>query len=197
MEPKDCPAKWPWVERRFDFGYPPGKFPDLLERVWGTPARIEETVRGLDREALTHHDGRGWSAQQNIGHLLDTEYLLLTRVEQILSGEPVLVAADMENRRTHEAGHDARDIRELLSMFRAERGRAVARLEALCEADWGKASFHRRLGQAMRVVDVVCMVAEHDDYHLARVRQLIRGCQRAAPEAGASAAARGSPGGQE
>jgi hypothetical protein len=166
-------AKWPWIERTLPFDYPPTKFPDLLERVRGTPARLEEMVRGLDKETLTVHDGEGWSIQQNVGHLLDTEDLSLTRIEQILRGEQVLIAADMTNRKTHEANHDARDMNGLLADFRAERQKVIRRLEELDETDWGKAAFHR-LGKSLRIVDIACMIGEHDDYHLARVRELIK-----------------------
>jgi hypothetical protein len=167
-------AKWPWIERAFSFDYPPEKFPDLLERVRGTPARVEECVRGLNRQILTQRDDEGWSIQENIGHLHDTEYLALTRIQQIFRGEAVLVAADMENRQTHAANHNARDIRDVLAALRSERERVVSCFEGVAEADWAKAAFHRRLQVPLRIVDLACMVSEHDDYHLARIRQLIR-----------------------
>lgn len=167
-------AKWPWAERTFTFDYPPAKLPELIERVCGTPARIEELVRGRDRATLTGHDGQGWSIQENIGHLLDTEYLALVRIDQILRGERELIAADMGNRRTHEANHDARDISELLAAFRAERAKVVARFEQVPEEDWGKSAVHPRLRVPMRIVDIAYFVAEHDDYHLARIRHLTR-----------------------
>ena len=162
-------ASRPWVERTFTFDYPPAKLPELIERVSGTPARIEEIVRGLDRDTLTSHDGQGWSIQENIGHLLDLEYLAAVRIDQILRGERELIAADMENRRTHEANHNARDIHELLAAFRDERGKVVARFEQLEEEDWGKSGVHPRLEVPMRIVDIAYFVAEHDDYHLARI----------------------------
>ncbi len=52
-------AKWPWIERTLPCEYPPTKFPDLLERVRGTPARLLEMVRGVDNETLTYHGGQG------------------------------------------------------------------------------------------------------------------------------------------
>jgi hypothetical protein len=167
-------AKWPWAERTFPFDYPPAKLPELIERVCGTPARLEEMVRGLDWPTLTSHDGQGWSIQENIGHLLDTEYLAPVRIDQLLRGERELIAADMENRRTHEADHNARDISELLAAFRAERGKVVARFEQVPEENWGKSAVHPRLRVPMRIVDIASFVAEHDDYHLARIRQLTR-----------------------
>src|SRR5262245_2449729 len=151
-------AKWPWIERVFAFDYPPEKLPDLLERVRGTPARVEECVRQLDRNTLTQRSDAGWSIQENIGHLIDTEYLATTRIQQILGGESVLIAADMENRQTHAANHNGKDIDCLVADFRHERGRVVACFESVDEVDWGKSAFHSRLGVPMRIVDIACMV---------------------------------------
>ena len=33
------PTPWPWFERKFDFGFPVEKYPDIIERLRGTPAR--------------------------------------------------------------------------------------------------------------------------------------------------------------
>lgn len=168
-------AKWTWTERTFSFDYPAAKWPDLLERVRGTPARIEDRLRGLSRNVLIRRrDGKGWSIQENIGHLLDLGYLPMRRIEQILAGEAVLAAADMSNRKTNDAEHNARNIPELLAEFRADRAKLVARFEGLDESDWGKSAQHPRLKQPMRIVDIAYFDAEHDDYHLGRIGELIR-----------------------
>lgn len=166
---------WNWIERKFAFDFPVEKWPDLLERVRGTPARIEERVRGLPRELLTRRpeDG-GWSIQQNIGHLIDLGYLPMRRIEQILAGEKTLIAADMSNKATNDAGHNSREITDLLRDFRAERMRLVEKFERLSHADWGRAALHPRLQQPMRIVDIAYFDAEHDDYHLGRIGELIR-----------------------
>ena len=167
--------KWVWTERKFNFDYPATKWPDLMERVRGTPARIEERVRNLSRDVLTRREnGKGWSIQENIGHLSDLEYLPMQRIEEILAGKAVLAAADMTNRKTHEADHNANDIRTLLAEFCAERAMMVARVDALHEGDWGKSGLHPRLQQPMRIVDIAYFTAEHDDYHVARIGELIR-----------------------
>jgi len=168
-------ACWKWIERTFRFDFPVEKWPDLLERVRGTPARIEERVRGLSREQLTWRPKEGgWSIQENIGHLLDLGYLPMRRIEQILAGETTLIAADMENKATREANHNARPIVELLSEFRADRAKIVARFESLTDADWGKSALHPRIKQPMRIVDLASFDAEHDDYHLGRIGERIR-----------------------
>ena len=167
-------AKWIWTERTFSFDFPPAKMPDLLERVRGTPPRIEARIKGLSRNVLTRSDGAGWSIQQNIGHLLDLEPLHYQRIEQILAGNTTLLAADMSNKKTNEARHNDMDIADLLAAFREERTRMVARFESLNESVWGKAALHPRLSQPMRIVDIAFFTSEHDDYHVARIGELIR-----------------------
>jgi len=167
-------ACWPWMERKFTFDFPPEKFPDVLERLRGTPARLEERVRDLPCEWLTRRGEKGgWTIQQNVGHLIDLGYLSPQRVDQILAAAPTLVAADMTNRRTHEADHHARSIASLLSDFRRERAELVEKFEALPVSAWGLSAMHPRLKQPMRIVDIVCFDSEHDDYHLARIGELI------------------------
>ena len=150
----------------------------MLERVRGTPARLEETVRALDPETLTHHDGQGWSIQENIGHLLDLEWLVLARIDEILASASVLTPADMTNRQTQQANHNETPMDELLQAFRSSRAKVVAKFERLDDSDWAKAAFHERLQTPMRIVDIACMTGEHDDYHLARIRELIRFVRR-------------------
>ncbi|MDP6446984.1 MAG: DinB family protein [Pirellulaceae bacterium] len=170
--------KWLWTDREFNFDFPASKAPDLLERLRGTPGRVEEMLSGLSSETLTYRDGLGWSIQENIGHISDPDHLALERIEQILNDEPELVAADMTNRATNEVDLNSADAAALLSAFRSGRGKLVDRFETLDESDWARASFHPRLAQPMRIVDIAYFNAEHDDYHLARIRQLMRSAPR-------------------
>ena len=166
--------KWPWIDRKFSFDFPVSKFPDLLERWRGTPVRLEDRVAGRSRDVLTRRTGDGWSIQENVGHLLDLEYLPAERIEQILSGEAELIAADMTTRKTHEAGHNDAKIDDLLRAFRTARLKTVRRLESLDESDWARSALHPRLKQPMRIVDIIYFDSEHDDYHLGRIGELIR-----------------------
>jgi len=167
--------KWTWIERKFSFDFPPSKWPDLLERVRGTPARVEERVRGMSREVLTRGlNGQGWSIQENIGHLIDLGYLPTKRIAQILAGEKVLIAADMSNKQTNEARHNEREARDLLAEFRRDRETLIRTYESLRDEDWARSALHPRLQIPMRIVDIAYFDSEHDDYHLGRIGELIR-----------------------
>ena len=80
----------------------------------------------------------------------------------------------MTNRRTLGAAHNARTIEQVPADFRRKREGLVARLDPRPPEDFAAAARHPRLDRPMRLVDMLFFHAEHDDYHLARIRQLIR-----------------------
>ena len=168
------PARWPWFERTWNFDRPVGVYPDVIERLRGTPARLEETVRGLTRDILIRRHTETWSIQENVGHLLTLEALPRARLDDFLAGAPALRAADVSNSATWEADHNAADIAVLLDAFRHERTRLVERLEALNPADFERTALHPRLQSPMRLVDMCIFHADHDDCHLARITELKR-----------------------
>lgn len=163
-----------WTDRRFNFDFPAGIYPEMIERVRGTPARLEDLLAGLSPETLTAQvDGR-WSMQENAGHLLDLESLVSQRIDEYVAGAETLHAADMSNRKTYEASHNELPIDSILKAFRSARHEIVARLESLDADLFARSALHPRLNVQMRLVDMLFFQAEHDDYHLARISELKR-----------------------
>jgi uncharacterized damage-inducible protein DinB len=158
-----------WFERKFAFGYPVEMLPNLLARLRGTPARLEEVLRGRLLEVLTTKPGGKWSAQEEAGHMVDLEGLWLKRVGDFVAGSEVLTPTDLQNRRTDEANHNARALAEILGEFRAAREKLLARVEELAGSAFTRAIPHPRLQTPMRLMDHLFFVAEHDDHHLARI----------------------------
>ena len=167
-------ARIKWTERRFDFSFPLGIYPEMIERLRGTPARLEDRVKGFSAEFLTRRDGERWSIQENAGHLLDLEPLVDQRLDEYAAGADTLHAADMSNRRTYEADHNRVPISSVLEAFRKQRLHIVNRLDKFDAQMFGRSAVHPRLGVPMRLIDMVFFQAEHDDYHLARISELIR-----------------------
>lgn len=165
--------KQPWFERQFPTGLRADLFPVVIERLRGTPARVEERLSGFSGSELTRRAGSTWSIQENAGHLLDLEPLWLARVDDLLARRPEMTAADLTNRRTHEANHNAKPLETILSGFRQTRLDLVNRLEAVDDAALTHTAPHPRLRVPMNLVDHVFFVAEHDDYHLARITELL------------------------
>ncbi len=169
-------AKLPWriwFSRSFDLGLGLDVFPELLERLRGTPARLEERLTGLDPDVLRRrHDG-DWSIQEHAGHLSDLEPLWIGRVADLVAGRSPLRSADLENRATWEADHNQREVETILADFRMQRTALIARLEGMGTEALTASSRHPRLDQAMTAVDLAFFVAEHDDHHLATITRLL------------------------
>jgi uncharacterized damage-inducible protein DinB len=163
-----------WFSRTFTFDAPASAFASIVERLRGTPARLDERLRGSDRATVIARLDGAWSIQENAGHLLDLEPLWLGRLDDFESGAERLRAADLENRQTHDANHNAGALHDILVAFRREREALVARLERYDGAFIVRAALHPRLAQPMRVVDHAFFVAEHDDHHLATITALMR-----------------------
>ena len=162
-----------WFERSFDFTVPLVRFPSVVERLRGTPARIEERTRDLPKDLLTRRDNAHWSVQENVGHLLDLEPLWLRRAEQFFVNDAELVPADLTNGRTHEANHNAHELRDLLAAFRAARTQFMELLTRADDAILARTALHPRLRTPMRLIDLALFVAEHDDHHLAGITELV------------------------
>jgi hypothetical protein len=84
-----------------------------------------------------------------------------------------LAVADLTNRKTDEANHNAHLLKEILTGFRAAREELLGRVEELDASLFSRAIPHPRLKTPMRLVDHLYFVAEHDDHHLARIWELI------------------------
>ena len=167
-------ARVEWFKRQFSFELPIEMFANVVERVRGTPARLEDLTRSLPPEVLTRRDGDNWSIQEQAGHLLDLESLGMRRLDDYNDGSQTLVAADMTNRKTHEANHNANTIENILFAFRQERMEFVRRLDSYDEEFVQRTALHPRLNLKIRVIDLVFFIAEHDDHHLARISELKR-----------------------
>ena len=167
-----------WFERKFEFTFPVELHPNVCARLRGTPARLEEVVRGAANDLLVRKPGEKWSAQEHAGHLLDLEPLWLARVDDFFTEALTLTVADLSNQKTHDARHNQRPIDEILAEFRSARARLVSRVEKIGPAIFARAILHPRLNTPMRLVDHLYFAAEHDDHHLAHIWELINPGQR-------------------
>jgi hypothetical protein len=162
-----------WYERKFDFSFPVELYPNLCIRLRGAPARLEELLRDSPRELLVRKRERKWSAQEHAGHLFDLEPLWRARVEDFIAGGTELTVADLSNRKTDEANHNARPIGEILAGFRQARLKLLNRVQELDAAIFARSLLHPRLKKPMRLVDHLYFIGEHDDHHLAWIWELM------------------------
>lgn len=163
-----------WFERKFDFAVYPNQFPSIIERLAGTPARLEEKVKTITEGVLVTKPGGAWSIKENIGHLTDLEPLWQGRLEDIVDGATELRPTDLQNTKTTEANHNAKPIEVLLAEFREVRARTLTMLEGLDDEILTRSALHPRLKTPMRAIDLFLFVAEHDDHHLATITAIAK-----------------------
>ena len=163
-----------WFERNFDFNSEQNIFSSIIERLAGTPARLEEKFKNIPADILSVRFDGTWTIKENVGHLIDLEPLWQGRLDDILNGKTELRPTDLLNTKTSEANHDAISIEKLLNDFRKIRKQTVNNLEKLDEKQIFMSALHPRLKTPMRTMDLFLFVAEHDDHHLARITELTR-----------------------
>ncbi|HEY8958332.1 DinB family protein [Chitinophaga sp.] len=163
-----------WFNRTFPVIEDNGTLPTIIERLSGTPARIEEIIALIPADLLVIKPGGKWSIKEEAGHLSDMEPLWLGRLEDLINGATELRVADLTNRRTHEANHNETPTSQLLQQFRAQRQQLANRLWNLEDAHLEQSALHPRLKTPMRIIDLAYFVAEHDDHHMACIRQILR-----------------------
>jgi uncharacterized damage-inducible protein DinB len=163
----------PWVERKFEFNFTVGLFPVIAERLRGTLPRIENMIKNKTEEILNRKIDGAWSVKEQIGHLYDLEELWYGRTEDFLSGKETLRTADMTNSKTHVAGHNQKDVSELLKQFASARNKLTGKVQDMDEATASLTAIHPRLQIPMRLIDSLFFVAEHDDHHVAKIRELL------------------------
>jgi uncharacterized damage-inducible protein DinB len=152
-----------WFERKFDFSSTQNIFPSIVERLRGTPARLEEKIKLLPPHILTIKFEGSWSIAENVGHLIDLESIWQDRLNDFINGNAELRPADLQNTKTHNANHNAKQISETITM-----------LENVDEKIVFRTALHPRLKTPMRMMDSFLFTAEHDDHHLARMTEIGR-----------------------
>jgi uncharacterized damage-inducible protein DinB len=160
-----------WFERKFEFA-PQNIFPSVIERLEGTPLRLQHKLKALPPEALVWKPAGQWSIAEQTGHLADLEPLWQGRLQDILEGREQMRATDLNNSATNNANHNAQPLSALLERFSSLRQQTLESLRALREDDIFRTALHPRLQTPMRLQDLFIFVAEHDDHHLAQMSAL-------------------------
>jgi hypothetical protein len=163
-----------WTDRKFNHDLPEGWLPNVLERLRGTEARIHALIDALSDSQLSFKPEGQWSIKEHIGHLIDLEELHEGRIDDFITGKETLRPADMTNKKTERADHNQKSIQQLIRDFRIKRSEFISRLEKLDDKTQRARAMHPRLQMIMKPVDMAFFTAEHDDHHLATIREIVR-----------------------
>src|SRR5262245_20951575 len=163
-----------WFERKFPPIEDNGLLPSIIERLAGTPARVEEIVSNIDSELLQLKRENKWSIKEEVGHLGDLEAVWSARLDDLMNNVAELTKADLSNQKTHNANHNSSDLNVLTSHFRYQRKDFVDKIRKLTNEQLLNTALHPRLKTPMRIIDLAYFVAEHDDHHLAAIREILQ-----------------------
>jgi uncharacterized protein (DUF849 family) len=158
--------KTKWFDRKFEFELSQNEFSKVLNRLKDAPERIEQLIYSVSPEIPTKKIDDSWSIQEHIGHIIDLEELHEERINDFINKAEQLRAADMTNKKTHEADHNLKEITKLLQELRTTREKLISRFGELDESVLSHIALHPRLKQPMRPIDMAQFVAEHDDHHI-------------------------------
>ena len=161
-----------WIDRKFDFDFPASIYPDLIKRLETTPLRLETLVKEIPPDILTVQPSHKWSIQENVGHLLTVDGLFAGRLDDYAAGAAELRPAKVDGSRTDQAVYNSWQMSTILTDFRDTRVAYINRLKDFETDFFERESWHPRLQQPMRVCDMLYFQAEHDDYHLQKIKDL-------------------------
>lgn len=163
----------PWTARTFQFDIPEGWIYNILERLEGTGPRLKFLLRNVTEALASQRMDGKWSLKEHIGHLIDLEELHEGRIDDFLEGKKILRAADMQNIKTQQANHNSKTLPELLDAFDKSRKSLMDRFRNMDDGSMSFKSMHPRLQVLIKPVDMAYFVAEHDDHHLASMREIL------------------------
>ncbi|HRR08822.1 MAG TPA: DinB family protein [Rhodothermales bacterium] len=157
-----------WFDRIFIPIQDNGLLPGIIERLDGTPIRLNTKVKHVSDDDKRSYVG-GWGIKQEVAHLMLLETLWFARLQQIAHGEEYLIPGDLTNRATHEADLSGITLAELSEDFAQKRYKMTNWLQKCTASTLENTALHPRLLTPMRIIDLAYFVAEHDDHHLAQI----------------------------
>ena len=160
-------AQIAWKERKFEFNFPVGLFPVIVERLRGAPIRLEDILRHTSAENLHEKKGDKWSIIEQVNHLCNSEEVWLGRAEDILARKEIF------ERRILKTDLQSDDVEKLVKIFSTARNKLITLVKDMDETTASLTINHPRLQKPIRLIDSLFSTAEHDDHHLAKIRELV------------------------
>lgn len=161
-----------WTAHIFNLGLDPGWSTNVLTRIYDTAIRISHHCQNLTDQQLSFKPNGAWSIKEHLGHLIDLEDLHTGRLREFAEYKAELTGADMSNARTEAANHNEQSLESLMSDFKQGREEFVATYMSLDDQCHQHIAMHPRLKAAMKPVDLLFFVAEHDDHHITSMLEI-------------------------
>lgn len=160
----------PWSQRQLPFGKGADEFPNLIERLRGTPARVADLLSNQSIERLVLRVQGRWCAMEHVAHLLLLDQRFHARIDDFLALRPTLCRIELGDQHHWLELTRSRHPGDLLEEYRLTRLDLVRRTSALQGHFLQHKAVHPCLGSAYTPVDMALWIAEHDDHHLLAMR---------------------------
>jgi uncharacterized damage-inducible protein DinB len=161
-----------WFDRQFAFDFGPDSYPAIYQRLKQAPDNLDRALAGLPEDILVFQPDGGWSIKEHAGHLSVLEPIWQIRFTDIRESKPRLTPADLTNRATTEGNFNQQSVSALVEKFATVRKATLAMLDEMDPTDEGRTSLHPRMQQPMRLIDHAYFIAEHDDHHILRIKEI-------------------------
>jgi uncharacterized damage-inducible protein DinB len=170
-----CPVCGAWPETFHE--YLPNYWFDALDpfqsvaRLRGTPGEVAALMEGMSEDAMNQQPAPGeWSVRQVVTHLHDSQKVLQTRVELLMTQEHPALASQAV---FEWAGKESRPstTRDIFAEYTDLRGQILERLDGIALKDWWRTGFHEEFGE-VTLAQQVSYFAAHETVHLPQIDAL-------------------------
>src|SRR5215471_5962547 len=130
-----------------------------------TPAQLRRLLEALPSSMLDADLDAGWSPKHVVAHVLDTEDVIVGRMQRIVREERPFIASIDATARLNDGGYLQRDLESLLGEFETRRAEGVEWLHSTPLSQLQRWGDHDEAGP-MTALDHAHQWAYHDLMHL-------------------------------
>jgi len=143
--------------------------------VVATPLMLRALFEQLPAAARDAELDQGWSVRHCIAHLLDTEDVIVGRMQRIVSEDRPFIRSIDAPVRLVDGGYLTRETQAMLSEFERRRAQGIAWLQAVQSTVLDRVGEHDEAGE-ISVADIAHQWAYHDLMHLKQAESIIQLC---------------------
>ncbi len=150
---------------------------DPIDVMSETATALEQIVRDHSPAVLRRRPFAGkWTANEVMGHLVDSELVYGYRLRLILSEENPSILGTRQDAWVERLRHNEREPAEHVATFRALRGFNLAIWRRLSAEELNRTGLHNERGAETLAV-MLRLMAGHDLAHLDQIRRYIEAAQ--------------------
>jgi len=149
---------------------------ERLVRIAGTPAAIDQAVKGRSEAALARRpDPKNWAPTEVICHLRDNEEWFLTRLRLIMiTNEPCFLTTSPDGE-AEDRQYLRNDPYLALETFARRREATIQFYRHLEPEHWERVGIHMDSRGRRSLDEFLTVIAWHDDNHLGQLGRALEG----------------------